>query len=190
MKAIKSILPVLILLASCGDEKKETAAKPAQSKLEAFTMNFIKENPNYEINRLVQVEVGQKLKQEYFSKLNEGLISDYPLELQEIQKVDGRNYAHFSEWGRDIAGVDTFRISLDIICEVTNEAVDTLKEKAFYKIDGKNPKDIGDISTKYGTSFFNPNFEIKKGISGVNRVASYGVIRLDLQSITSAPEIK
>ncbi|MDC9724206.1 MAG: hypothetical protein PSN34_15760 [Urechidicola sp.] len=190
----KSLILIFVSFSilSCNQVKKEPRK---EIKLEVFLNDFFDQNPKWNQNDIIKKEVNEKFNQEIKTKIENGILNDFPLELGAINEYKKGKYAaifnsHYSKSDDISYGNILYNTKFDVIGLITADQVKILQEDKAYLIKGQFKKFLkGDFKNYVNGMVYTPMVEISQDIISKRKEVSIGIILMEITEITETKKL-
>lgn len=162
--------------------------------IEKFALEFIEKNPDFDNNEITREQASVKFKAAFIENVEKAhLLDSIPVKFDRAYKTkDGKGYmAQFSVWTPPYNNYFKYfdKVMVDILTNVSEEEIMTLKEKEFYFLKSKFISDIESIDVFERllggrTMCITYDWGVKKNNYGKNDIC-LGMMYVDTDSIIS-----
>lgn len=186
---ITLIFLVIVLLMSCSEKQIESKS----IKLKFFLDEFVKQNPNWNQNEIINSQINEKFEKEITYQITNGILNDFPLELSEINEFKKDSFAaafnsHYSKNESIKPENIIYNTKFDVIGLITKEKIQVLKTDKTYLIKGKFKEFLKKDYNKYTNGLvYSPLIGLSSTFSKLD--VNMGVILMEISEVKEVPKL-
>ncbi len=183
------------LFLSCRPKGQRCRVIEKSLPIEVFVAEFIRNNPNYSLNDITKEESNELFTKQILDTLKSyNLLYGIPMKLKHMNKVNGKIMIQLEAWIKpydwQYRGIDN--IYVDLLGNVNDSLVPSLKTDEYYCIDGRLLKRVTSINTVQKlmgkrVSVYTPRISIEKDpvriVEPTNPEVHLGILHFAIDSI-------